>query len=51
MSEIFSFSANDSKYLMQHKLLLQLNNIIGDRHNLLKGEAYLMIMTIKREAF
>jgi hypothetical protein len=23
MSEIFSFSANDSKYLMQHKVLLQ----------------------------
>ena len=26
-SEIFSFSFNDTKYLMQHKLLLQLNNI------------------------
>ena len=27
-SEIFSLSVNDTKYLMQHKLLLQLNNII-----------------------
>jgi hypothetical protein len=25
--------------------------IIWDRHNLFKGEAYLMIMTIKREAW
>jgi hypothetical protein len=26
-------------------------NLIWDRHNLFKGEAYLMIMIIKREAF
>ena len=27
-SEIFSSSFNDTKYLMQHKQLLQLNNIL-----------------------
>ena len=28
LSGIFSLSVNDSQYLMQHKLLLQLNNIL-----------------------
>ena len=27
-SEVFSLSFNDTKYLMQHKLFLQLNNIL-----------------------
>ena len=27
-SEIFNLSFNDTKYLMQHKLFLQLNNIL-----------------------
>jgi hypothetical protein len=27
-SEIFSLPVNDTKYLMQHKLFLQLNNIL-----------------------